>query len=80
MHYQYPRQDFPDILHPEDLDKMSIAAAAAAKRLAREGAVAEYEAVARLVVQLYRRGLVDPEKLADVAVMFGHSKLFSSRP
>ncbi|MGW9229706.1 hypothetical protein ACWGPT_02415 [Pseudorhizobium sp. NPDC055634] len=70
----------PGIFAPEDLDRMGVATAAAIARLADEDAPVEKEAIARVVLRFYRRGLVDPNKLTDAAVMVAHSKLFQRVP
>lgn len=59
---------FPDILTLEDLKRMT-AAVTAVERLAEEDIDVEKEAVARVVLHSCCRGLVDPKKLTDVAVM-----------
>ena len=67
---------FGGVLFPEDLARMSVAMTVAIQRLAADRVAIENEIVARIVLRFYRRGLVDPEKLADVAVLVAHSKLF----
>ncbi len=64
------------IFSPEDLERMGLAMSAAIARLTDEDAPVEKEAIARVVLRFYRRGLVDPIKLTDAAVMVAHSKLF----
>ncbi|MET3587504.1 hypothetical protein ABID21_003629 [Pseudorhizobium tarimense] len=71
---------FPAVIYPEDLNRLWSATNSAVKQLVREGAEVESEAVARLVVQFYRRGLVDPKKLENVAVLFAQSKLYRRNP
>lgn len=76
LHYQQNSGDFPEILHPQDLSNMSKAVVRALEQLNHQDQSIETEDVAKLVFKLYRRGLVDPEKLAAVAVLFVQSKLF----
>ncbi len=74
MNDHYLDAGFPGILVPEDLKRMSFATTDAIERLAGDQITVEKELVARVVLQFYRRGLVEPTKLADVAVMVAHSK------
>ena len=76
MNIELPDARFAGVLFPEDLARMSVAVRDALQRLASDGVAIESELVARIILKFYRRGLVDTEKLADVAVLVGHSKLF----
>tara|TARA_R110000751_G_scaffold132913_5_gene235434 strand:- start:124 stop:366 length:243 start_codon:yes stop_codon:yes gene_type:complete len=67
---------FPGVFVPEDLSRMSVATTGAVERLADDHVGIEMDAVARIVLQFYRRSLFEPKKLADVAVTAAHSKLF----
>ncbi len=76
MNIELPDARFAGVLFPEDLARMSVAVRDALQRLASDGVAIESELVARIILKFYRRGLVDTDKLADVAVLVGHSKLF----
>lgn len=67
---------YPAVFAPEDLKRMGVAAADALKQLEDQELTVEKEAVARIVLRFYRCGLVEPEKLKAVSVMFASSKLF----
>ncbi|MBU1312690.1 MAG: hypothetical protein KJ947_24840 [Alphaproteobacteria bacterium] len=55
---------------------MSVATTGAVERLPDDHIGIEKGAVARIVLQFYRRGLFEAKKLADVVVMAAHSKFF----
>ena len=79
MHSEpYPR-DFPEILEPKDLSVMRGAVVSAVERLERGGVEADKEAIAKIVFRFYRRGLVEPQKLTAIALLFTHSRLFAGR-
>jgi hypothetical protein len=72
-------RDYPDILETKDLSIMRGAVATAVERLEGEGIEADKEAIAKIVFRFYRSGLVDPQKLTAVALLFVHSRLFTGR-
>ncbi len=71
--------EFPHILEPKDIAIMRGAVATALERLEIEGIEGDRDAIAKLVFRFYRSGLVDPQKLTAVALLFTHSKLFAKR-
>lgn len=77
MHTLQSSHTYPEVLDPHDLSSMGEAMVLALERLRSDGRSVETEAVARLVLRLYRRGLVEPRKLAEVVVLFCLNKLCS---
>lgn len=66
--------NFTGVFQPEDLVIMGHAyllAIIGIKETPREE-----EAVARTIIRLYRKGMIYPEKLADLAVLLTSSRLF----
>ncbi len=77
LYRQYPHR-FPDILEPKDLAIMRGAVSSAARRLDFEGATVHKEAIAKVVLDFYRNGLVDPQKLNAAVLLFAHSRLLAN--
>lgn len=69
----------PEILDPYDLAVMRGAIGIVHERIIRSGRSVETEAVANLVLRFYQQGLLEPEKLADLAVLYVQSKLLRER-
>lgn len=62
---------FPEVLTPDDLQQMSVAYLRARARLNRTDSLSDEfdEHLARIIMRLYRRGLIDPKKLATLAAL-----------
>jgi hypothetical protein len=73
-------QLFPEVLTPDDLQQMSVAYLRAREQLHRADPLSdEFDAhLARIIMRLYRRGLIDPKKLATLAALMVGSKLSRS--
>lgn len=71
---------FPDVLTPDDLQQMSVAYLRARKQLNRADPLSDEfdEHLARIIMRLYRRGLIDPKKLATLAALMVSAKLSRS--
>ncbi|MCF6370896.1 hypothetical protein [Rhizobium halophilum] len=69
-------------INPTILDKACLATLREAVRLAGEaaGAISEPERwhLASIVFSFYKRGLVDPRRLAEIAVLASSSRIFRS--
>ncbi|MFN7023488.1 MAG: hypothetical protein ACK4QP_03005 [Pseudorhizobium sp.] len=68
------RMDFPDVLYPDDLSAMRHAYLLARRQSTKSGYLVETAETALLILRFYRKGLVDPEKLADFATLFASSQ------
>jgi len=71
---------FPDVLTPDDLQQMSVAYLRAREQLHRADPLSDEfdERLARIILRLYRQGLIDPKKLAKLAALMVSTKLFRS--
>lgn len=69
--------------NPSVLDRTGVAALREAVRLAAKAAGAteeqEQQHLASIVFSFYRRGLMDPKRLAEIAVLASSSRLFASQ-
>lgn len=79
MHSEPYPHDFPNILEPKDLSVMRGAVVSAVERLELDGIAADKEAIAKIVFRFYRSGLIEPQKLTAVALLFAHSRLSAGR-
>lgn len=71
---------FPDVLTTDDLQQMSVAYLRAREQLHRADPLSDEfaEPLARIILRLYRRGLIDPKKLATLAALMVSAKLSRS--
>lgn len=71
---------FPEVLTPDDLQQMSVAYLRVRKQLDRADPLSDElnEHLARIIMRLYRRGLIDPKKLATLAALMVSTKLSRS--
>jgi hypothetical protein len=71
------------INNPTVLDRTEVATLREAVRLATKAAGTtteeERQHLASIVFSFYRRGLIDPIRLAEIAVLASSSRLFASR-
>jgi len=69
---------FPEVLTPDDLQQMSVAYLRAREQLSRADPLSDQfdEHLARIVMRLYRQGLIDPKKLATLAALMVSTGVF----
>lgn len=65
--HRHSANDFPDILYPHDLAIMGEAYRLAMLDLG--GEEVDSDAVSRMILRFYRRGLVDRDKLATLSAL-----------
>ena len=69
--------------NPSVLDRTSVATLREAVRLAAKAAGTtneeERQHLASIVLSFYRRGLMDPKRLAEIAALVSSSRLFASQ-